>query len=152
MTTDSNDPLVNPRTHHGLRMRSCSVTAVASALPDRVLTNIEVGKLLGEDAEWIQRRTGIRERRIAAENEFTSDLGAQAALRALQKAKLTGKDLDLILVATNTADMLFPATACLVQSKIGARHCPAFDLKAGASGFLHALEVGSQFIASHTCE
>jgi 3-oxoacyl-[acyl-carrier-protein] synthase-3 len=107
---------------------------------------------IGEDSEWILSRTGIRERRIAAENEFTSDLAAQAALLALRKANLCAKELDLIIVATNTADMPFPATACLVQAKIGAGHCPALDLKAGGSGFLYALEIGGRFISSYTYE
>jgi 3-oxoacyl-[acyl-carrier-protein] synthase-3 len=148
----SNPWLANPRLRHGLGLRTCSVAAVASYVPERVLTNAEVGKGFGEDGEWILSRTGIRERRIAAKSEFTSDLAAQAALSALQKAKLQATDLDLILVATNTPDMLFPATACLVQAKIGARRCPALDLKAGGAGFLYALEIGQQFIASHTCE
>jgi 3-oxoacyl-[acyl-carrier-protein] synthase-3 len=152
MTTVSKSSFVNPRLRHGLQLRSCSITAVASYLPERVLTNVDVGKRIGEDGEWILSRTGIRERRLAAENEFTSDLAAKAALDALHKANLSAKDLDLILVATNTPDMLFPATACQVQAKIGARHCAALDLKAGGAGFLHALEIGGQFIASRTCE
>jgi len=151
MQTFSNSP-VNPRLRHGLGLRTCSVTAVASYLPERVLTNAEVGAGFGKDGEWILSRTGIRERRIAAQNEFTSDLATRAALNALQKANLQAKDLDLILVATNTPDMLFPATACLVQARIGARRCPALDLKAGGAGFLYALEIGQQFITSHTCE
>jgi 3-oxoacyl-[acyl-carrier-protein] synthase-3 len=121
-------------------------------LPDRVLTNAEIAKNLGPNSEWIWSRTGIRERRVARENEFTSDLAAGVAVRALDKAKLSGKHLDLIIVATNTPDMLFPATACLVQKKIGARHCAAFDIKAGGAGFLYALELGRQFIASQTYE
>lgn len=150
MTAVSKHSLVNPRVRHGLRLRSCSITAVASYQPERVLTNADVGKKIGDDGEWILPSTGIRERRIAAENEFTSDLAAQAALRALHKANLCAKDLDLILVATNTPDMMFPATACLVQAKLGARQCPALDLKAGGAGFLYALEIGGQFIASRT--
>ena len=152
MITSAKNSLVNPRTRHGLELRTCSIVAVASYLPERVLTNADVGKRIGEDGNWILPRTGIRERRIAAENEFTSDLAVQAALRALRKANLRGQDLDMIVVATNTPDMLFPATACLVQAKIGAGHCPAFDLKAGGSGFLYALEIGGKFISSHTCE
>jgi 3-oxoacyl-[acyl-carrier-protein] synthase-3 len=148
----SNHSFVNPRLRHGLGLRTCSIAAVASYLPERVLTNAGVGKGFGDDGEWILSRTGIRERRIAAQNEFTSDLAAHAALRALRRADLCAKDLDLILVATNTPDMPFPATACLVQAKIKARHCPAFDLKAGGTTFLSALEIGQQFIASHSCE
>ena len=107
MKVGSKCSLVNPRVRHGFRVRSCGIAAVASYLPERVVTNVEVGKGLGEDGEWILARTGIRERRIAAENEFTSDMAAQAALRALKDANLCATDLDLILVATNTPDMLF---------------------------------------------
>lgn len=152
MTAPPTRPFNNPRLRHGLQMRSCCITAVASCLPERVLTNAEVGGRMGEDGAWILPRTGIRERRIAAENESTSDLAARATLSALRKANLAPTDLDLILVATNTPDMLFPATACLVQAKAGARHCPAIDLKAGGAGFLNALEIGRQFIASRACE
>lgn len=152
MNIGPHSPFTNPRAQNGFRQRSCSITAVASYLPERVLTNTEVGKRIGKDSGWILSRTGIRERRIAAENEFTSDLAAHAALRALHNANLGGEDLDLIIVATNTPDMPFPATACLVQAKVGARRCPALDLKAGGAGFLYALEIGGQFIASHTCE
>jgi 3-oxoacyl-[acyl-carrier-protein] synthase-3 len=123
---------------------------VTSYLPERVLTNADVGRQIGDDGGWIFDRTGIRERRLAAAREFTSNLVAQAASRALHEAVLNASDLDLILVATNSPDMLFPATACVVQAKLGARHCPAFDLKAGGAGFLFALEIGRQFIASHT--
>jgi 3-oxoacyl-[acyl-carrier-protein] synthase-3 len=152
LTSLSKHSMVNPRARHDLRLRSCSITAVASYLPERVLTNADIGKRLGETGEWILPRTGIRERRIASGNEFTSDLAAQAALRALDRASLDAKNLDLILVATNTSDMFFPATACLVQAKIGARRCPALDLKAGGAGFLSALEIGSQFIGCQTFE
>jgi len=97
--------LAQPHAHGGLALRTCSIVAVASYLPERVLTSAEVGQGFGEDGEWILSRTGIRERRIAAENQFTSDLAARAALSALQKANLQATDLDLILVATNTPDM-----------------------------------------------
>jgi 3-oxoacyl-[acyl-carrier-protein] synthase III len=142
----------NPRAQHGLRLRSCSITGIGAYLPERILTNSELGMRLEEDEDWIVRRTGISERRIAAENEFTSDLAAKAALRALDKANLGGKDVDLILVATSTPDMPFPATACLVQAQIGARRAAAFDLKAGGAGFVYALEIGQQFVVSHACE
>jgi len=142
----------NPRTQHGLRLRSCSITGIGAYLPERILTNAELGMGLGEDGDWIIRRSGIRERRIAAENEFTSELAAQAALRALSKANLGGKDVDLILLATSTPDMLFPATACLVQAQIGARRAAALDLRAAGAGFLYALEIGHQFVGSHACE
>jgi 3-oxoacyl-[acyl-carrier-protein] synthase-3 len=152
MNARSTPSLANPRADEGLGLRSCSITGVGSFLPDGVLTNEEVGKRMGEDAGWILPLTGIRERRFASASEFTSDLAAQAARRALERANFPARDLDLILVATNTPDMLFPATACLVQTKIGAGKCAALDLKAGAAGFLYALELGAQFVASHTCE
>lgn len=142
----------NPRARHGFRLRSCSITAVGSCLPERVLTNAELGKMVGEDGNWILARTGIRERRLAAENEFTSHLAAEAAQRALRNAGLGGDQIDLIVVATSTPDMLFPATACLVQAKLGARGVPAFDMRAAGAGFLHALETGRQFVATHAAE
>jgi 3-oxoacyl-[acyl-carrier-protein] synthase-3 len=100
--------------------------------------------------EWITTRTGIKERHIAAKDEFTSDLGARAALRAMEAAGVTADDLDLIVVATITPDMPFPSTAALVQRKLGARRAAAFDLEAACSGFIYALEVAQQFIMSRT--
>lgn len=141
---------IQPRAGLRLGLRTCSILAVAGYLPQRVVTNAEIGRALGDDGEWILHRTGIRERRWAADNEFTSDLAAQAAAKVLAKARLQASALDLILVATNTPDMMFPATACLVQAKLDARQCPAFDLKAGGAGFLYALEIGRQFVVSRT--
>ena len=100
--------------------------------------------------EWITTRTGIKERRLAAKNEFTSDLAAQAALRAMQRAGVTAEQIDLIIVATITPDMPFPSTACLVQRKIGAHRAAAFDLEAACSGFIYGLEIAQQFIMSRT--
>ena len=100
--------------------------------------------------DWITTRTGIKERRIAADDEFTSDLAAKAALRALQSGNLKPEQIDLIIVATLTPDYLFPSTAALVQQKIGATRAAAFDIEAACSGFIYALEVGQQFIVSHT--
>ena len=96
------------------------------------------------------RRTGIKERRIAAKDEFTSDLAAKAALRAMQRAGVTADQIDLIIVATITPDMPFPSTACLVQRKIGAHRAAAFDLEAACSGFIYGLEIAQQFIMSRT--
>jgi 3-oxoacyl-[acyl-carrier-protein] synthase-3 len=100
--------------------------------------------------EWITSRTGIKERRIAAPDQFTSDLGAVAAQRAMKKAGVTADQIDLIIVATITPDMPFPSTACLVQQKIGAKRAAAFDLEAACSGFIYALEIAQQFIMSRT--
>src|SRR5260221_2252087 len=113
-------PFTNPRGSHGFRLRSCSVTGVGACLPERVLTNAELEKKLGKADGWILTRTGIRERRLAADNEFTSDLAKRAAEHALRRANLRGDQIDLIIVATSTPDMMFPATACLVQAKLGA--------------------------------
>src|SRR6185295_658911 len=105
-------------------------------------------KIVETSDEWITSRTGIKERHIAAENEFTSDLGAEAATRAMKKAGVTADQIDLIIVATITPDMPFPSTACLVQKKIGAGRAAAFDLEAACSRFIYALEIGQQFIMS----
>jgi len=150
MSADLSLPWTNPRACHTLRLQNCSIVSIASRLPDRALTNADLGKQLGLEPERIFARTGIRERRLAAANEFTSDLAAQAALSALSKANLSAKDVDLIIVATSTPDMIFPATACVVQEKIGAGRCPSFDLKAGSTGFLYALQIGAQFVSSRT--
>ncbi len=142
----------NPRARHGLRLRSCSIAGVGSCLPERVLTNAELGKRVGEDGSWILARTGIRERRLAADDEFTSHLATEAARRALRNAGLGGDQMDLIVLATNTPDMHFPATACLVQAKLGAHRAAAFDMKAAGAGFLHALEIGRQFVMTYALE
>jgi 3-oxoacyl-[acyl-carrier-protein] synthase-3 len=102
--------------------------------------------------EWITTRTGIKERHIAAADEYTSDLGAEAARRAMKMAGVTAEQIDLIIVATITPDMPFPSTACLVQHKLGAKRAAAFDLEAACSGFIYALEIGQQFIMSRTYE
>ena len=142
----------NPRAQHDFIGRTCSIVGVGSYLPERVLTNAELEKFVETTDEWITSRTGIKERRIAAENEFTSDLGAKAAQRALEKAGVTADQIDLIIVATITPDMPFPSTACLVQQKLGATRAAAFDLEAACSGFIYGLEVGQQFIMSRTYE
>jgi len=140
----------NPRAKHGFQGRGCSITSVGSYVPARILTNAELEKLVETSDAWITTRTGIKERRIAAEDEFTSDLAAKAALKAMANGGVTAEQVDLIIVATVTPDMLFPSTACLVQEKIGARRAAAFDLEAACSGFIYGLEVGQQFIMSRT--
>ncbi len=140
----------NPRAKHDFKGRTCSIAAVGSYVPERIVTNAELEKTVDTTDEWITSRTGIRERRIAAENEFTSDLGAHAARRALEKAGITADQIDLIIVATITPDMPFPSTACLIQQKLGANRAAAFDLEAACSGFIYGLEVGQQFIMSRT--
>ncbi len=100
--------------------------------------------------EWITTRTGIKERRIAAKDEHTSDMAAKAALKALEQAKISPKEIDLLLVATATPDMLFPATACFVQKKIGATKAACLDISAACAGFIFGIEIAQQFITSHT--
>jgi 3-oxoacyl-[acyl-carrier-protein] synthase-3 len=123
------------------------ILGTGSYLPAHILTNADLEKLVETNDQWIVERTGIRERHIAAEGEFTSDLAAQAARAALDAAGLVPDDIDLLLVATTTPDLVFPSTACIVQSKLGMTSGkPAFDLQAVCSGFIYALSVADQFI------
>jgi len=140
----------NPRAKHAFIGRTCSISAVGSYVPEKVLTNADLEKLVDTSDEWILSRTGIHERRIAAEDEFTSDMAAKAANIALERAQIKPADVDLIILATITPDMPFPATACLVQQKIEAFNAAAFDMEAACSGFVYALEIGQQFIMSRT--
>ncbi|MHB1093707.1 beta-ketoacyl-ACP synthase III [Thiobacillus sp.] len=123
------------------------ILGTGSYLPARILTNADLEKLVETNDQWIVERTGIRERHIAAEGEFTSDLAIQAARVALDVAGLKPDDIDLLLVATTTPDLVFPSTACIVQCKLGMTNGkPAFDLQAVCSGFIYALSVADQFI------
>lgn len=150
MSATPTTSLKNPRAKHNFVGRTCSVTGVGSYVPARVLSNADLEKLVETSDEWIVTRTGIRERRLAAEDEFTSDMAALAAHKAMQMAGVTAEQIDLIIVATITPDMPFPNTACLVQRKLGARRAAAFDVEAACSGFIYALEIGQQFITSRT--
>src|SRR5438552_1683139 len=140
----------NPRAKYNFQGRTCSITGVGSYVPARILTNAELEKIVDTSDEWITSRTGIKERRLAAIDEFTSDLAAQAARKAMQMAGVTAEQIDLIIIATITPDMPFPSTACLVQQKIGARRAAAFDVEAACSGFIFGLEIAQQFIMSRT--
>ncbi|OED34915.1 3-oxoacyl-ACP synthase [PVC group bacterium (ex Bugula neritina AB1)] len=122
--------------------------AVSSYVPDRVLTNKDLEKMVDTSDEWISSRTGISERRIVDSDQSTSDLAANAAKKALEKANLDPKDLDLIIVATSSSDMLFPSTACFVQKKIGASKAVAFDISAACTGYVYGIAVASSFIES----
>ena len=124
----------------------CAITGIGSYVPERVLTNADLEKIVDTTDDWITSRTGIRERRMAAEGEHTSTMGIAAARIALERADVDAADLDLIIVATITPDMPFPATACIVQQELGATKAAAFDLEAACTGFLYALEIGRQFI------
>jgi len=140
----------NPRAKFDFQGRTCSITGVGAYVPEKVLTNADLEKLVDTSDEWITTRTGIKERRMAAKDEFTSDMAAKAAQRAMKMAGVVASQIDLIIVATITPDMPFPATACFVQQKIGAKRAAAFDLEAACSGFIYGLEIGQQFIMSRT--
>jgi 3-oxoacyl-[acyl-carrier-protein] synthase-3 len=110
------------------------------------LTNLDLEKMVDTSDEWIVSRSGIRERRIAEKDVSTSDLGTQAALRALEMAGLSSEDLDFIITGTNSPDMFFPCTGCFIQAKIGAKKAAAFDVSAGCTSFIHALSLADKFI------
>jgi 3-oxoacyl-[acyl-carrier-protein] synthase-3 len=150
MSPSSTPKFKNPRAKYNFQGRTCSISGVGSYVPARILSNADLERMVDTSDDWITSRTGIKERRLAAKNEFTSDLAAQAALRAMQRAGVTAEQIDLIIVATITPDMPFPSTACLVQRKIGAHRAAAFDLEAACSGFIYGLEVAQQFIMSRT--
>lgn len=122
------------------------IIGTGAYVPQRVMTNRDLERIVDTTEKWILERTGIRERRIADESEAASDLAIPAARRALEMARLNEKDLDLIMVATITPDMFFPSTACLVQDRLGAHQAAAFDLSAACSGFLYALSIADQYI------
>jgi 3-oxoacyl-[acyl-carrier-protein] synthase-3 len=123
-----------------------SIIGTGSYMPARVMTNEDLSKIVETSDEWITTRTGIKERRIAAPDEATSDMAAEAARRAMADAGVKPEDIQLIIVATVTPDMAFPSTACFVQKKIGAAHAVCFDVSAACSGFLYALQVARHFI------
>ncbi len=124
------------------------IAGVGFYVPDQVVTNNELSEKMDTSDEWIQSRTGIKERRIAGSDQAASDLGAIAAQRALQDAGIAAEEIELILTATASPDMVFPATGCLIQDKIGAANAGAFDLSAVCSGFVYALVTGAQIVAS----
>jgi 3-oxoacyl-[acyl-carrier-protein] synthase-3 len=115
-------------------------------VPERVLTNADLEKLVETSDEWIKSRTGIERRHIAADDEYTSHLAHKAALAALESAGVTPNDIDFVVVGTTTPDLIFPNVACLVQDKLGIKSCPAFSVEAACSGFIYSLVVADQFI------
>lgn len=129
-------------------LRNVVIAGTGSYVPERIMPNSELETLVDTTDHWIVTRTGMKERRIAAPDEATSDMGGPAAQRALDDAKLDAADVDLILVATSTPDMFFPSTAALIQRQIGARNAVCMDIGAACSGFLYAMEVGRQFVAT----
>lgn len=130
--------------------RTVSIIGTGSYVPERVLTNADIERLVETSDEWITSRTGIKERRIAAEGEHTSHMAAKAAERAMEQAGVTAEEIDLILVGTVTPDTFFPSTACHVQRILGAKNAACFDISAACSGFLYAVEIAQQFIANRT--
>ncbi len=128
--------------------RPVSITGLGCHVPERVVTNDDLAKLVETSDEWIRDRTGIRERRIAADGEAMSDVALPAARRALEQAGIGGRDVDLIIVATVTPDMAFPATAALLADQLGAPDAAAYDLSAGCTGFMYALAQGHATIAA----
>ncbi|MGH8618520.1 MAG: beta-ketoacyl-ACP synthase III [Burkholderiales bacterium] len=122
------------------------ITGTGSYLPAKVLTNRDLEQTVDTSDEWIYARTGIRSRHIAADGEMASDLALAAGRKALAAAGVAPEELGLIIVATTTPDMVFPSTACILQNKLGAHGCPAFDVQAVCSGFVYALTVAEQFI------
>jgi 3-oxoacyl-[acyl-carrier-protein] synthase-3 len=128
--------------------RPTTIASLATYVPPRVLTNADLEKMVDTTDEWILKRTGIRERHLVDPGVATSDLGTQAAVKAIAKAGLTPDDIGLIVVGTVTPDMFFPSTACLIQHKIGAHHAWGFDLSAACSAFTYSLTAASQMVAS----
>lgn len=127
---------------------SIIIAGIGAYIPNKRLTNDDLARQMDTSDEWIASRTGIRERRIAAKDEQTSDMGVKAAQAALDDAGLTAGDVDLLIVGTMTPDMPFPSTACLIQNKLGCRTIPSFDLAAACTGFLYLIEVATQMLRS----
>ncbi len=124
------------------------IVGTGGYLPAKVLTNRDLEKTIDTSDEWIFSRTGIRQRHIAADNERTSDLALAASRKALDAAGIAAQDIELIIVATTTPDIIFPSTACILQSKLGVRNCAAFDVQAVCSGFIYGLSIADQFLRS----
>ena len=129
-------------------MRSSTIAGIGHYLPERIMTNAEMERLIDTTDEWIVTRTGIRERRIAAPEQASSDLAIEAAREAMADAGVTAQDLDLIIVGTATPDMLFPATACLLQDRLGAKRAGAFDLSAACSSWVYAAAVAHGYVSA----
>jgi len=129
-------------------VRRARISSLATYVPPRLLTNADLERLVETTDEWILQRTGIRERHIVDPGVATSDLAAEAAREAIRRAGLTPADIDFIVVGTTTPDMMFPSTACLVQTKIGAKHAWGFDLGAACSGFTYALTTAAQMVSA----
>lgn len=132
-------------------MRFARIVGTGAYLPAKVVTNNDLARTVDTSDEWIFTRTGIRERRVAADDELASDLALHASRRALDVAGLEAAELDLIIVATTTPDVVFPSTACILQKKLGAGACTAFDVQAVCSGFVYALAIADLFVRAGKC-
>jgi len=131
-------------------MTFSKIIGSGSYLPDRVLTNQDLEKMLDTTDEWITTRTGIKQRHIIADDQVTSDMAYEASKKALQDANLVAQDIDLIILATTTPDKIFPSTACTLQAKLDIPECPAFDVQAVCSVFIYALSIAEKFIKTGT--
>ncbi|HYF78452.1 MAG TPA: 3-oxoacyl-ACP synthase, partial [Symbiobacteriaceae bacterium] len=131
-----------------MTLRPVGITGVGMAVPDNVVTNADLEKMVDTSDAWIRKMTGISERRISAKGEASSDYAIQAARRAMEMAGVTGDQIDLIIVGTVTPDMIFPSTACIVQDAIGAKKAAAFDLSAACPGWLYGAVMAQQTIAT----
>lgn len=130
------------------QVRPVRIAGIGAYVPEKVLTNADLERMVDTTDEWIATRTGIRERRIAAEDQAASDLGIAAARQALERSGVSAADVDLVIVCTVTGDMPFPATASIIQNAVGATRAGAFDLSAGCTGFIYGLSVGASCIAA----
>ncbi|MBA3755663.1 MAG: ketoacyl-ACP synthase III [Nitrosomonas sp.] len=127
------------------------IIGTGSYLPEKILTNRDLESMVDTSDEWIRTRTGITQRHIARDDQVASDLALYACQNAMQAAGVTNKDIDLIIVATTTPDMIFPSTACILQNKLEIEDCPAFDVQAVCSGFVYALATADMFVSSGKC-
>ena len=130
--------------------RKIKITGTGFYVPDKILTNFDLEKMVDTSDEWIISRTGIKERRIASEDQATSDLAIEACRKTLENAGLGVKDIDLIIMATSTPDTIFPSTACWIQKGLGADHIPAFDISVGCTGFLYGMILAESLILNGT--
>jgi len=131
-------------------LKYARITGTGSYLPERIMTNADMEKVVDTTDQWIQERTGIKQRHIAADDQSTSDLAEQAALKAIEASGISKDDIDLIIVATTTPDLVFPSTACLLQNKLDIHGCAAFDVQAVCTGFIYALGIADNFIKAGT--
>jgi len=125
---------------------NAKISGTGRYLPDKILTNKDLEKIVDTSDEWIVTRTGMKERRIAADDQAASDLAYEASLKAIQSSPIKAKDIDMIICATISADHAFPATACIVQAKLGLKNFPAFDISAGCTGWVYAANIAKQYI------